>query len=103
MVTSRRRDLAEFGHQHFAVVRDRSDPDATHPIRKCALHQMAILDNIRPAGRRTPIILQNAELALAVTDEVNAVDMHVGIAWRIEALHLLSEVRIPKYEMFWND
>ena len=81
-------DVGHRGAQAAAVIIDRLEADAGHEVRKGAQHEMPVLDDVGDAGGRAGIILEHAEIAEFVADDVDAADMHIGAVRDREILHL---------------
>jgi hypothetical protein len=73
---ARRRGGLEGAQQGARVVADRADPVGAEQLGEHARHRPAVLDDVADARRRAQVVLEDAELALLVADQVDAADVH---------------------------
>ncbi len=103
VVEATRRDVRHGGAQAAAVIIDRAQADAGHEVGEGAQHQMAVLDDIGDARRRAGIVLEHAEIAEFVADDVDAADMHIGAVRDREILHLRTVIGVAVDELGGDD
>lgn len=64
---------------------------------------MAVLDDIGDAGRTAAVVLEHAELAVAIANDIGAVDMDVGAARQVETDHLRAVIGIADHQALGDD
>ena len=96
---ARRRNLEELVTELRAVFGNALDCEAMHEIGEGPLHKMPVLDDIRHAGRRPPVVFQHEEIAAGIADDVGSADVDIGAARRVVADHFRPVVRIPQHEI----
>jgi hypothetical protein len=96
------RDLGQRLAQPAPIIIHRHQGHAGEQVGEGAAHEMPVLDDIGDAGRGPGIVLQDAEFAMLVADDVDAADMDIGAEADRKALHLRTVVRIPEHEVGGN-
>jgi hypothetical protein len=95
-----RSDIAEHVEQFLAVILDRAHPILAEKARESAFHRLAVLDDVRNAGRATRVVFQDQIFPFLVADEVGAADVNVDIARHIEVHELRPEMRRLPDDLF---
>ena len=94
-----RRNGAQVFQQALGIIADRHDRLAREGIGKEPHHDLAVLEHIGDARRRAHIVLEHEEIALAGADQVDAGDMRIDIARRLDAEHLGAKGRVRQHEL----
>ncbi len=88
----RRGDVAQRREQLLRVLVDAEYAVALEERRELALHGGAVLEHVAGARGRAQVVLEHEVLAVLVAHDVDAGDMRIDAAGRVEADHLASEV-----------
>ena len=80
-----RRGRAQHLEQPRRIVGNRAHAVRREQFREHVRHRAAVLDDVRDAGRCAEIVLEHAEVAVSVADEVDARDVHAHAARRFDA------------------
>ncbi len=91
------------GVQADAVIVHRTYPQIGHQIGEGPHHQGAVLDHVGDARRRAGIVLQHAEDAGLVADQIDAGDMGIGAVGDVDALHLGPVIGIAQHQLGRHD
>ena len=95
----RRGDVAQRGEQLLRVLVDAEHAVALEQRRELALHRGAVLEHVAGARGRAQVVLEHEVLAVLVAHEVDAGDMGVDAAGRVDADHLAPEVPRAEHEL----
>ena len=102
LVGGGRRDRGQRLLKHVRVVFDWRDPVLGEQLRKQEHHRLAALQHVGDAGRRAAIVLQHEIVALADPHDVDADDMRIDVARRVDADHLRHEGLVLQDELCRN-
>ena len=94
-----RRDVAQRGEQLLRVLVDAEHAVALEQRRELALHRGAVLEHVARARGRAQVVLEHEVLAVLVAHDVDAGDVRVHVAGRVDADHLAPEVARPEHEL----
>ncbi len=94
-----RRDGAQRGEQLLRVLVDAEHAVALEERRELALHRRAVLEHVARARGRAQVVLEHEVLAVLVAHDVDAGDVRVDAAGRVEADHLAPEVARAEHEL----
>ena len=95
----RRRDGAKRGEQLLRVLVDAEHAVALEERRELALHRGAVLEHVAGARGRAQVVLEHEVLAVLVAHDVDAGDVRVDAAGRVDADHLAAEVARAEDEL----
>lgn len=96
------RDAFERLQEGVRIIFDRPHPIAAEEVGEEMHHRLAVLQHIGDAGRRARIVFKDHELVLAGADEIDADDVTVDAARRVDTDHLGQEGRVLGDELFGN-
>jgi hypothetical protein len=72
-------------------------------LREQPHHHFAVLEHVRDARGHAQVVLEHAELACIVADDVDARDVRVNAAGDIDALHFRAVLRVTEHLLGGND
>ncbi len=90
-VEMRRRDAFERRAQVLRIALHRRNAVAAEEIREHVHHRLAVLQHVGDAGRRARVVLEHEELVLGRAHDVDADDVGVDAARRLDIDHLGQE------------
>ena len=95
-------DAFERFQKRVGIVLDGPDAIAAEEIREKMHHRFAVLEHVGDAGGRARVVLEHHEVVLAGADEIDADDMTVDAARRVDADHLGQKRRVLDDKLFGN-
>ena len=90
---------AQRREQLLRVVVDPEHAVALEQRRERPLHRLAVLEHVARARGRAQVVLEHEELAVLVAHDVDARDVRVDAAGRVDADHLAPEVAGTEHEL----
>ena len=84
--------------QLLRVVLDRRDAVPGEQVREQPHHHLAAFQHVGDAGRRAGVVLQHVEVVRPDADDVDAGDMGVDAAGRVQPLHLRQVAGIVQHQ-----
>jgi hypothetical protein len=87
----RRRERFQQIAQPARIIVDRTNARRFEDLRKGALHDDAVLEDVGHAGRAAQVVFEHVDLAVAVADQIRAGDVTPHAIGRVEADALLPE------------
>ena len=87
-----RRQRTQRAHELIRVVIDRLDPGVLEQFREDALHDLAVLEHVRDAGRHAQVVFEDVDTAVDVAHQIGAADMRPDAVRRTHAHTLGAEI-----------